>query len=208
MKIIDRGMIIPQKSEIKINENELALRLGMAHGAELSFAEKCLGEVVAASEPRACYLRCAISVCGDECSLGFARVRSGALAKNLHGCGEMYVFAATLGIAADRLIARKGALSPTELFVADAAASAYMEALADCVNNRLKDGKSCRPRFSPGFGGFGLMYQQPMLDCLNAEKLLGIRLTKGQMMLPTKSVTAVIGIERMNGLENNRTVEK
>ena len=106
----------------------------------------------------------------------------------------MFAFAATLGAAVDRLIARKEALSPTELFIADAVASAYMEALADCVNNRLGKGQSCRPRFSPGFGGFGLSYQQPLIDFLNAQKLLGIKLTESRMMLPMKSVTAVIGI--------------
>ena len=187
-------MIVPDKSEIIINENELALRLGMKRGADLSCADKCMAEVLRASEPRACFVRCKISVSGDICNLGFAEVQSRLLAKNLCGCTQMYAFGATLGAAVDRLIVRKEALSPAELFIADAAASAYMEALADCVNNRLKKGKSCRPRFSPGFGGFGLSYQQPLLDFLDAQRLLGIKLTESQMMLPVKSVTAVIGI--------------
>lgn len=194
MIITERGMIVPDKSEIIINENELALRLGMKRGADLSCADKCMAEVVSASEPRACFVRCKISVSGDICRLGFAEVKCRLLAKNLSGCTEMFAFVATLGAAVDRLIARKEALSPTELFIADAVASAYMEALADCVNNRLGKGQSCRPRFSPGFGGFGLSYQQPLIDFLNAQKLLGIKLTESRMMLPVKSVTAVIGI--------------
>ena len=194
MIITERGMIVPDKSDIIINENELALRLGMKRGADLSCADKCMAEVLRVSEPRACFVRCKISVSGDICNLGFAEVQSRLLAKNLCGCTQMYAFGATLGAAVDRLIVRKEALSPAELFIADAAASAYMEALADCVNNRLKKGKSCRPRFSPGFGGFGLSYQQPLLDFLDAQRLLGIKLTESQMMLPVKSVTAVIGI--------------
>ena len=57
-----------------------------------------------------------------------------------------------------------------------------------------RKGLYLRPRFSPGYGDFPLSCQEGLLNGLQAGKRIGITLTEGSLMMPSKSVTAVIGI--------------
>ncbi|MBQ8382835.1 MAG: Vitamin B12 dependent methionine synthase activation subunit [Clostridia bacterium] len=121
-----------------------------------------------------------------------------SLTANLTGCRETFLFAATLGLAADRLIRREEALSEARGVIADAVASAGVEAGCNRLCAHLSEiagaGKYLRPRFSPGYGDFPITVQQPLLDLLSARKLLGLTLTDSLLMLPTKSVSAIVGI--------------
>ena len=49
-------------------------------------------------------------------------------------------------------------------------------------------------RFSPGYGDLPLEVSDKLLDALNAKKEIGINMTKSFMLVPVKSVTAIIGI--------------
>ncbi len=67
--------------------------------------------------------------------------------------------AATLGIGADRLIARASAVRMSDAVIYQAAAAAMIETCCDEVNERMRHGGAggalyCRPRFSPGYGDF------------------------------------------------------
>lgn len=53
-----------------------------------------------------------------------------------------------------------------------------------------------RPRFSPGYGDFRLSCQQFFFDALEISKRIGVYLTESFLMVPFKSITAVIGISR------------
>ena len=82
-----------------------------------------------------------------------------------------------------------------------AASAAAIEAYCNEENERLreaarKEGYYLRPRFSPGYGDFDLSFQRQMFEALKAQKTVGITLTESLMMLPSKSVTAVIGMGR------------
>jgi hypothetical protein len=48
------------------------------------------------------------------------------------------------------------------------------------------------PRFSPGYGDFPLGLQPKLLGVLDAERRLGLTVTPAHLLLPRKSVTAVI----------------
>jgi len=50
-----------------------------------------------------------------------------------------------------------------------------------------------RPRYSPGYGDFPLTYQKEILELLNAQRRIGLTRTESNMLVPTKSVTAIIG---------------
>ena len=135
----------------------------------------------------------------SHCTFGGITVESEALAKNLYGCTEVFVFAATIGIDVDRLLMRNAHLSPSKGVIDDALASAAIEAWCDCLNTTLetqvaKEGRFLRPRFSPGYGDFSLSVQPQLLEILSASKRIGLTLTDHLLMVPTKSVTALIGI--------------
>ena len=57
-------------------------------------------------------------------------------------------------------------------------------------------GRYLRPRFSPGYGDFPLECQGMLLDALEAGKRIGIKLTDSLLMMPSKSVSAVMGASR------------
>ena len=92
----------------------------------------------------------------------------------------------------------------TKAAVCDATASALIESFCDYVNDFIVDGKDAAMRFSPGYGDFDLQYQPHILNFLDAHKKIGISLTDSLMMVPTKSVTAIVGIRR-EGINNEYT---
>ena len=55
-----------------------------------------------------------------------------------------------------------------------------------------------RPRFSPGYGDLPLSIQGRFLDTIEATKRAGIYLSEGDIMLPEKSVTAIMGVSEVN----------
>ena len=58
------------------------------------------------------------------------------------------------------------------------------------------EGFYVRPRYSPGYGDLSLTYQAEFLRVLEATKKIGIVLSEGGVMIPEKSVTAVMGLSR------------
>jgi cobalamin-dependent methionine synthase I len=84
-------------------------------------------------------------------------------------------------------------MSEAERFVVDGYASALVEALADFAETELFGEMSHCKRFSPGYGDVSIDIQSEILTALSAENLLGITLTEKKMMVPTKSITAIIG---------------
>ncbi len=107
--------------------------------------------------------------------------------------------AATLGMEPDRLAARATAVGKmSRAVIFQAAAAAMIEQYCDTVNARIREeaairGLFCRPRFSPGYGDFSLLHQTELMRILRAQQSIGVTLTESLLMLPSKSVTAVIG---------------
>lgn len=130
---------------------------------------------------------------------GCFRTGSRSLGRNLKDCSGVLAFGATLGAGADRLIQKYTRLEMSRAVALQAAAAAMIEEYCDQACGELKDiyekkGLYLRPRFSPGYGDFPLACQPGILDGLEAGKRIGIRLTDSLLMMPSKSVTAVIGI--------------
>ena len=51
-----------------------------------------------------------------------------------------------------------------------------------------------KPRYSPGYGDLSLSVQKDVLNILNADKILGIKLGENLLMIPKKSITAIQGV--------------
>ena len=130
---------------------------------------------------------------------GGLEIKSSYLYRNLKGCTDIILMAATLGIAPDRMVRRASVKSISKAVIIQACAAAMVETLCNNENERFRleakeNGKALRPRFSPGFGDLSLDLQRDFLNILDAQKNIGITLTESMLMTPTKSVTAVIGI--------------
>lgn len=126
------------------------------------------------------------------------------LARNLKGCDRLLVFAATVGIGADQLIQRYERFRISRAVTLQAMAAAMIEEYCDCLNREWKEsyrkqGLYLRPRFSPGYGDFPLECQKALTGGLETAKRIGLTLTDSLIMMPSKSVTAVIGISPLPG---------
>ena len=155
--------------------------------------EECIAECAPALSYRVCFAY--FPVRNGSVDMGFAKLESAALAKNLIGCGTACVFAATVGMNADRLISRYSRLSPAKALMFDAIGTERIESLCDafCEDVRGEYGR-IRPRFSPGYGDLPIDAQRDIFAALTPEKRIGLTLNGSLLMSPSKSVTAVVGI--------------
>ncbi len=136
---------------------------------------------------------------GSILDLTFMQTDSKDLAKNLSECHELVVFAATVGIAVDRLITKYGSVSPSRALCMQAIGAERIESLCDCFNNEIdekyrQENGFTRPRFSPGYGDFALEAQREIFKVLDCSRKIGLSLNESLLMSPSKSVTALIGI--------------
>lgn len=142
--------------------------------------------------PSVCFCRLPFSAKGEECDFGAFTLRSKDLATHLSGFSRVAVFAATVGIEADRLIIRYGRLVPSRGVMLSAVADERIEALCDAF---CEDIGAKSPRFSPGYGDLPLETQRDIFSLLNCPKNIGLTLNSSLLMSPSKSVTAIVGID-------------
>ncbi len=166
--------------------------------------DECISEVSDAAEPRH-VLRCfELEITGDNIvRAGGISMPSANLSRNLRGCESVYFMAATLGNGIDRILSRYTRLWISKAAVFQAVAAAAIEGYCNDCQNELSaklagSGLYLRPRFSPGYGDLPLSVQQDFLGVLNASRTVGIVLSPGGVMIPEKSVTAVMGVGRDN----------
>lgn len=165
--------------------------------------QECWDELTAAVAPR-CLSRSFDLRFFEEDGIDAScfQTHSKSLRKNLEDCEQVLLFAATLGAQADLLIQKYNRLQMSKAVILQAEAAAMLEDYCNRENARLKDayeaeGWYLRPRFSPGYGDFPLECQRALIAGLEAGKRIGITLTDSLLMVPAKSVTAVIGISRI-----------
>ena len=138
----------------------------------------------------------AIWQCFDRATL---RLPGRSIEAHLADATEVVLMAVTIGHDVDRELRRLSLVDPLGQVVFDAAATACVERLADKTEARIRDeaesrGLFCDWRFSPGYGDLPLDMQPDLLARLNAARRLGITLTPSNLMVPTKSVTAIVGL--------------
>lgn len=197
--------------KIEINKSETLRYLGNAPFAKAREGCGCGGEIVEIAEAaikevgdktlcRACFEYFPIAFVSDESAdLGFAKTESKNLIKNLCGCGGIILFVATVGIEIDRLIKKYEKTSITRAAALGAAGSAAVESWCDILCRKFSEkakeaGRSTKPRFSPGYGDLPLAMQREIFRVLTPEKRIGVTLSESLMMMPSKSVSAIVGI--------------
>ena len=166
-------------------------------------SQRCL----AVARPRACVALFEVDGRGaDVKGVPFLGLRSCAyspsgadITAHLDGAVCVGMLAATLGAGVDRELRRLAVGSTSAQVVFDACATTLAERVADAAEARLvalgsERGLYPNWRYSPGYGDFGLDQQAALLRCLDAQRQIGLTLTSSSLMVPTKSVTALIGL--------------
>ena len=121
------------------------------------------------------------------------------ITKLLQDADRCVLLAATLGLVVDELIRRTEVTDMSRALMLDACASAAVENLCDQVQQQLVEqfaaqGDYLTDRFSPGYGDLPLSLQKPLCATLNSQRLIGLTVSSSGILLPRKSVTAIIGI--------------
>ena len=160
----------------------------------LGLLEECLAEVLPKLSYKLCYIELPLAINGEECDFNGIHLLSKDLAKNLHGCERVVLFAATIGIEIDRLITKYGHVSPAKAVMLQAIGAERIESLCDAFCEELKKEMGIRPRFSPGYGDLSLEAQKDIFQILNCSKNIGLSLNDSLLMSPSKSVTAFVGL--------------
>ncbi len=123
------------------------------------------------------------------------------IAQLLQDCHQCILLAATLGQGVDGLIRRLQITDLTRGVIADVCASSMIENFCNQVNQGLEQrwteqGCYLTSRYSPGYGDMPLATQTPLCGLLNTTKTLGLTPTSAHILIPRKSITAIIGISR------------
>ncbi len=116
---------------------------------------------------------------------------------HLEGCNKAVLMCATLGSGADRLIRATEVSDISSAFIMDAVASAMIEDVCRIADGLIKKQlENCffTWRFSPGYGDFPISIQKDFLQTLDAGKRVGLCTGENNILIPRKSVTAVMGV--------------
>lgn len=198
---MDGVIQVKNYAEPPYNEREI-LRYAGAKEATAEVKEllrACLEEAKGKPDYRVCYAEFPVTVDKNRVNLSFAETVSENLSKNLRGCKKIVVFAATVGIGIDRLIAKYSVVSPAKALMFQAIGAERIESLCDSFNADIEkrakaSGCGTRPRFSPGYGDVSLSLQTEIIRVLDCNRKIGVTLNKSMLMSPSKTVTAIIGI--------------
>lgn len=163
--------------------------------------DACIKEAQSKLTYKVCYCELCVDINGDVCNFGEFCVKSNNLAVNLAGCKKVILFAATIGMEYDRLIAKYSRIAPSKMLVFQALGAERVEALCDtfCEDVAKEQQMNARPRFSPGYGDLKLSTQKDIFNVLDCSKYIGIFLNDSLLMTPSKSVTAFMGLKSDGG---------
>ena len=162
----------------------------------LSLIDECCDEVNRCVRPKTIYRIFDCTVTENRLETEGFVFSSLRLADNLRGCKKVCIFAATLGTESDRLLRTYAASDIAKTAVLQACLASKTEEVCDALEDNLKaQGMKLRQRYSPGYFDLDITENKKVFELMDITKRIGVTLTDTFQMVPTKSVTAFIGIE-------------
>lgn len=158
--------------------------------------DSCAREILEAARPRIVWRRFQLLPDGTLAGTDF-RPEGRDTARLLRDCREVILLAVTLGAEIDALLRRSQIRDMARAMVLDACASAAVENLCDnlCADLAAEAAPLyLTDRFSPGYGDLPLAQQADFSRLLELPRRIGVHLSPGGLMLPQKSVTALLGL--------------
>ncbi|MFV0504699.1 MAG: hypothetical protein ACK5LT_12155 [Lachnospirales bacterium] len=184
----------------RVNETEVLKYLGYS-GQELdeinrTNLKKAKNIILNLAKPKYIYRKFGINHSGGIKIEGTSLVLEGKdIYNHLVNCKEIYLLGATLGNDIDKEINKYQILDLNLSLYLDACASTLIEEVCDIANleiNKLEENTIWR--FSCGYGDLPMEIQPKIINILNATKLIGLTCSSTNIMIPRKSVTAIIGV--------------
>ena len=165
----------------------------------LAAVEPVAAELERALTPRFTFAAYPVSHTPEGVALpGSGLVLPGEMAaRMLRECTHAVLLLCTLGAGFEALLRADTARDMAKAALLDACGSAYVEAGCDAAEQAVAarfDGKHLTDRFSPGYGDLPLALQPALCSALDAQRRLGVTVTESLLMIPSKTVSAVIGL--------------
>ena len=153
---------------------------------------QCIREVLRCCRPRLVYRILPVK------ELSFLLVGND-IHRLLASCTEAVLMALTLGAELERRLMQEEVTNMGNAYLLDVCASQAVEEAADHFEDQLRksllpEGRYLTNRFSPGYGDLPLSMQRPLLESVDAARAIGLTMTATNLMVPRKSITAVLGI--------------
>ncbi len=186
-----------------IDRNELLRYLGYGDNspdaATVSIIDECEKTLLSKIIPRYTFRRFKIESMLDNIKLENTSLvlKGNDIKKHLENCSYAILFCATVSSDVDMLIRTAQHTDMTRAVIYDAMASVAIEQVCNKVDEIIKNEYfpfNQTWRFSPGYGDFSIETQAEFLNTLDAQKKIGLNATKDSLLVPGKSVTAVIGL--------------
>ena len=194
------GVLVKTYSAPSVDKREI-LRYAGCRGevddATAALLEECLLECLPVCVYRICYRLFDVKQNDGGLAIGNLQTNSVALRGNLEGCDKAVVFAATLGLDMDRLIAKYAGVKTAKALLFQAIGTERIEALCDVFCEDLqREYAQVKQRFSAGYGDFSISAQKEIFTMLDCSRQIGLTLNDSLLMSPTKSVTAIVGVKK------------
>lgn len=191
-----------EASNLQVNVNQVLLYLGYRGGQVPDEVEetiaRCAREVMDAARPRSLWKAFALE---EGCHpAGTALTLEGeSIRTHLEGCRQVVLMAATLGPEVETLLMRAQVTDMARAVVIDACASSAIESVCDQLEEELRADCAARglyltDRFSPGYGDMPIGQQGDFCRVLDTQRRIGLTVSGRDLLIPRKSVTAVLGI--------------
>lgn len=183
-----------------INENEALIYLGYRGGTLPPDIHEtivqCEQELLQTARPRIVWRQFDLLPDGTFSGTDFCP-QGDDIRAMLRDCRQAVLFAATLGTEVEALLRRTQVRDMARAVVLDCCASSAVENVCDNFCADLQEAllpKYLTDRFSPGYGDFPFSQQPDVCKLLDIQRRIGVTLSPGGLMIPQKSVTALIGV--------------
>ena len=115
------------------------------------------------------------------------------------GEAEVFFLCGTIGAEFDSWQRRLSAVSAADALLSQQIGLEAVEKTMDELEERLRlevevEGRQLKPRRSPGYGNLPLALSRTILAELDAPRKIGVSLTDSDLLVPSKSVTAICEI--------------
>lgn len=183
----------------ELNYNEILMYLGyrgqkITEDVEMQI-RRCISEVMKASEPKLVWRRLPLV----EGRIDGLKLEGQDIRNMLAPCHEVVLMAATIGSKVERLLMQREVSDMADAVIMDSCASTAIENVCDNFEFDLRSelerqGLYLTDRFSPGYGDLPLGTQPRLCAALNTQKRIGLTVSASNIMIPRKSVSAIMGI--------------
>lgn len=184
-----------QQDQVKIDRTQALRYLGVKgepDSATLELMDRAEQALLQAANPR-------MVTVTTSCAEMAPYLQGQDIARHLSGCEQCVLLGCTLGAEVDRIARSAAAADMAYAVVLDAMASVLTEAVADQAEQALREqfqtkGQFLTGRFSPGYGDWAISVQNDLVRLLDAPRKIGLCATTTHLLVPRKSITAILGV--------------